>query len=107
MLKTFHFSVRLRDRNHYFLLKWESAHTSTTLYTVGPRNCLNIKSHALNYLILNLDIDECTIGADNCNFNAYCNNTLGSYTCECKKDFTGDGVNCDGKEEMFLKHVII
>jgi hypothetical protein len=61
------------------------------------RNCINIQSHALNYYILNLDIDECTNGADNCDVNAYCNNTLGSYTCACKKGFGGHGVICEGK----------
>jgi hypothetical protein len=57
-------------------------------FICGLGNRLNIQSHALNYYILNLDIDECTIGADNCNVKAYCNNTRDPYTCACKAWFT-------------------
>ena len=32
-----------------------------------------------------------------CSNNAACNNTFGSYECECFDGFTGDGFNCSGR----------
>ena len=42
------------------------------------------------------DIDECEDGTHNCDVNAVCINTLGSYNCTCKDGFYGDGINCIG-----------
>ncbi len=43
------------------------------------------------------DVDECTEGTDNCNANAACTNTVGSFTCACNEGFSGDGVDCEGE----------
>ncbi|KAI5629830.1 sushi, von Willebrand factor type A, EGF and pentraxin domain-containing protein 1 isoform X1 [Silurus asotus] len=40
-----------------------------------------------------LDMDECALGSD-CDENASCHNTDGSYTCTCIYPFTGDGKSC-------------
>jgi hypothetical protein len=40
------------------------------------------------------DIDECAAGTDNCDTNASCMNTDGSFTCMCNAGFTGDGTSC-------------
>ncbi|KAK3545348.1 hypothetical protein QTP70_004069 [Hemibagrus guttatus] len=40
-----------------------------------------------------LDMDECALGSD-CDENASCQNTDGSYICTCIYPFTGDGRNC-------------
>ena len=44
------------------------------------------------------DIDECANGgSDDCDLNALCTNTEGSYVCRCVKGFVGDGQMCVGK----------
>ena len=51
-----------------------------------------------NMLIQILDIDECAMASTNdCSANAYCKNTIDSFTCTCKSGFAGDGRNCTGK----------
>ena len=42
------------------------------------------------------DHDECSAEEHNCNPNADCNNTPGSYRCTCKEGFNGDGFSCSG-----------
>ena len=43
------------------------------------------------------DVDECLLGTDNCDENAECKDTNGSYECECKNGFIGNGTICNGK----------
>lgn len=40
------------------------------------------------------DINECALGEDECDDNATCSNTEGSYQCTCDPGFTGNGFNC-------------
>ena len=52
------------------------------------------------------DVNECVSGTDNCDANAVCTNTNGSYICTCNAGYEGDGVTCTGnfnKFEIFLK----
>ena len=45
----------------------------------------------------NLDVDECTNSEKNeCDPNALCTNTIGSYLCRCVKGYEGDGRKCTG-----------
>ena len=48
------------------------------------------------------DVNECVTGADICHMNATCNNTDGSYDCDCMYGFTGDGFNCSSKVVCFM-----
>ena len=41
-----------------------------------------------------LDRDECTLGLDNCDAHATCENSDGSFTCTCDEGWEGDGVVC-------------
>ena len=45
---------------------------------------------------LSLDRDECSDNSHDCDENAICSNTRGSYICKCKMGFMGDGKNCEG-----------
>ena len=50
-----------------------------------------------------LDINECRRQTDRCDSKATCRNTVGNYTCTCRKGYTGDGYSCIGLEKIFLK----
>ena len=41
-------------------------------------------------------MDECADKTHDCDINADCNNTLGSYECSCKDGYHGNGTNCSG-----------
>ena len=41
-------------------------------------------------------MDECADKTHDCDMNADCNNTLGSYECSCKDGYHGNGTNCSG-----------
>ncbi|XP_012063821.1 PREDICTED: multiple epidermal growth factor-like domains protein 8 [Atta cephalotes] len=41
------------------------------------------------------DVDECDLGLHDCHPDALCTNTHGSFSCQCKRGFNGDGKeNC-------------
>ena len=46
-----------------------------------------------------IDADECASGSHECDRNAKCQNTEGSYACECTPGYKGDGFTCVGKNE--------
>ena len=45
-----------------------------------------------------LEIDECSLGTDNCDFQAICINSEGSFTCTCGLGYSGDGESCEGND---------
>ncbi|CAH3140748.1 unnamed protein product [Pocillopora meandrina] len=45
------------------------------------------------------DINECATEEQSCSVDAVCNNTKGSYDCECKPGFSGDGWTCKDIDE--------
>ncbi|XP_056013612.1 tolloid-like protein 1 isoform X2 [Ostrea edulis] len=47
------------------------------------------------FLILFSQKDECAQETEPCDTNAECFNTDGSFRCECKEGFIGDGFQCD------------
>ena len=44
------------------------------------------------------DVDECTDNTHDCDLNATCTNTIGSFECVCNAGFAGDGHTCDATE---------
>ena len=60
------------------------------------RRCIH--THISKIYILQSDIDECTQGLAGCSHN--CDNTLGSYSCSCRKGFQllSDNHNCAGNQ---------
>jgi len=42
-----------------------------------------------------VDDDECSLETDDCDANATCTNTSGSFTCSCDQGFYGDGKVCN------------
>ena len=45
------------------------------------------------------DVDECSIDIHNCDTNATCANSDGSFTCSCNKGYSGNGVTCTDTDE--------
>ena len=41
-----------------------------------------------------VDVDECAAGTDDCDTNADCTNTPGSFTCRCQQGYVGNGKQC-------------
>ncbi|PFX16148.1 Fibrillin-2, partial [Stylophora pistillata] len=56
-----------------------------------------VNLYALASLVL--DIDECGDRTHDCDVNAECKNTLGSYNCACKDGFHRNGTNCTDVDE--------
>ena len=54
-------------------------------------------SSCFNLLTYILDMDECKFNISDCDVNANCTNTFGSYKCTCKLGYIGDGRSCLGK----------
>ena len=43
------------------------------------------------------DIDECVKGSSRCDSQAVCINTIGSFKCDCKPGYSGDGFTRRGR----------
>ncbi|XP_028412470.1 uncharacterized protein LOC114535298 [Dendronephthya gigantea] len=69
-----------RDMNYYWI----------------PSSCNNCQRFTCK-----TDIDECTIGTYTCHQYADCINTVGSYICQCRNGYTGDGQECTGAPKGF------
>ena len=52
--------------------------------------------------VIFLDIDECQL-QNRCYSLATCSNTEGSFSCECKEGYIGDGrINCSGNLNCYF-----
>ena len=63
------------------------------LYSMDVDCCSNN-----NFIWFVLDINECESDVLNeCDRNANCSDTIGSYNCSCSPGYEGDGFNCTGE----------
>ena len=53
------------------------------------------------------DINECHTGLHDCDENAFCINTVGSFTCSCNPSFFGNGRDCRSKIKIEIAIMII
>ncbi|XP_073245796.1 uncharacterized protein [Porites lutea] len=51
------------------------------------------------FLIECVDVDECLNKEDYCSKHAVCSNLLGSFSCQCKDGFKGNGFECEDINE--------
>ena len=51
-----------------------------------------------------IDIDECSLSIDNCDLNANCTNTDGSFFCTCNGGYTGNGTTCAGDQAAWSNY---
>ena len=56
------------------------------------------KSGSIEYPFC-IDINECSEVLHNCDMNANCSDTDGSFTCTCREGFEGDGISCNSKKD--------
>ena len=54
-----------------------------------------------------VDVNECITGDHNCDANADCNNTEGSFECTCKPGYSGNGVDCTGDYILVKTWIIL
>ena len=54
------------------------------------------------------DIDECTLNLHDCDEQALCNNTPGSFSCSCYTGWTGNGTICEGTpKKLIVKKIFL
>ncbi|XP_022794457.1 fibrillin-1-like [Stylophora pistillata] len=68
-------------------------------FTHRDYQCLCVLGYGFEGHDCDEDLEECTVGTHDCDKNAECNNTLGSYKCTCKDGFKGNGTNCTDLDE--------
>ena len=73
-------------------------------YTINFSAVVNVEFSL--FFDLPLDVDECLDGTNNCNVNANCTDTIGSFECTCVAGYAGDGVrNCTGIYSLQLSRI--
>ena len=62
------------------------------------RSTLALEFKPFSFLCILSDVDECANKSHDCDVNAYCNNTVGSYRCTCNSWYQGNGTSCYFRE---------
>ena len=72
---------------------YDSAHHYSCAFSID-----SILAELLCFLYpMTADINECEMETDNCDDNATCTDTIGSFNCTCNHGYDGDGVNCSSE----------
>ena len=74
------------------------------MYTTRVLNIDVISVNDATVVSDSVDVDECEKGEDNCDENAQCANTIGSFECTCNSGYEGPGDSCTGKF-VFVLHL--
>ena len=96
------FSQLLHCRDGWILKS--SQKTCFLTYLINKLGCLQLCLY-FDPAFVSLDNDECSLNTHNCDTNAACTNTDGSFTCACNTGYTGNGTACSGKN-LFLQLII-
>nr|XP_058972479.1 uromodulin-like [Pocillopora verrucosa] len=80
----------------------EGKHTISGKYWLDPTT--KGKAKLIYCDMVNEDMDECKFNISDCDVNANCTNTYGSYKCTCKVGYTGDGRSCSDIDECKGNH---
>lgn len=65
------------------------------------KSWLKICESIFLFLSCFLDIPECLIPSHNCDANARCTETPGSFDCTCNEGFFGNGRTCQGNDYSY------
>lgn len=55
------------------------------------------------FLTSRIDVNECSLGRHSCSADAICTNSDGSYLCDCKSGYSGNGFTCT---DIFISTII-
>ena len=69
-------------------------HTRGFIFLTDTNGLLNV------FCLCFIDINECL--SNPCHDNANCTDTEGSFDCQCKVGFSGDGHNCTSMTETYI-----
>ena len=67
------------------------------VYTIAPALKVSLETDVHAQISMN-----CAVDAHDCDANATCANTVGSFNCACKSRFTGNGTTCVDIDECKL-----
>ena len=90
----------------------DSLETAQTVKVIYLRMMMLLKLTAMflsAIFCLSLDIDECSdIDLNVCDReHGTCNNSIGSYSCQCNIGFTGNGSVCTGKIHTYVGAAVL
>ena len=97
-MHTCHSNARCTDTVGCFNCTCREGFEGDGFICTGMKQAFNASTKCMvTVLCLVADIPECERELDDCDPNANCTNTEGSFTCSCNPGYTGDGVNCTSK----------
>ena len=83
--------------------EWSARFQFNSFHHVYMDLVLGLLEALINFVFLYiiLDRDECLDGTHDCDTNAACSNTEGSFSCSCNDGYMGNGTMCTSKAFIF------